>query len=112
MTDRQPAKERRAARRVRARLEALWGRGAMTSRGVIRDLSVRGCFVATAEGAREGEELRVEVGVLGVAHLPMVGRVARVVKGVGLGVRFERATPAQELALEAVIKHLLHRPSG
>ena len=103
-------RERRSATRERALITAWWGTEGRSQQGVIRDLSLEGCFVSTKESAEMGKSVWVEVGLPSVAHMQISGTVVRVERGVGFAVRFRRCTATERTVLTSIIKRLGKKP--
>lgn len=100
--------ERRGAPRTVAGMEAAWGDRRPTQTGRIRDLSTEGCFINSSAAVPVGSAIVVEVGVPGLARVPLAGTVVWS-KSTGFAVRFGKYTQTDRLILERILAHLSGR---
>ena len=103
--------ERRHAPRLRANLKTYLECGADRREAVIRDLSLKGCFVVTPDEFPVGAAVKVEVGLPRVLHMTLAGTVARHLTGRGVGVRFKEVNATQQALLTKLMQNIaLRRP--
>lgn len=91
--------DKRAATRVPVQIRAHCRRDGILIDGLVEDVSRSGLFLRTSSAIGEGEQAVLDIDLPGQATLRRVVEVARVVLGVGMGLRFVgRPAPSRSLA--------------
>lgn len=98
--------ERERAPRAKTSIKVRWSWGPVEREGVIRDISVMGCFIATGEQVAAGDAILIGLGIPGLIHMRIEGLVVRRERGEGFGVRFKKMSGTEQALLSHAVRYL------
>jgi hypothetical protein len=101
--------ERRKSERVRVHLSTEWKSEQAKHEGTIADISLNGCFIATAEEVMVGDFVEVEIRVPSVMRMDLRGIVAHKIRGRGFAIRFKDLTGTEQGLLQVLLKTMKQR---
>ena len=106
--DKAPAEGRRRPRAARAEtpLKVMWSWGPVEQGGVLRNISVGGCFIETGGEVSLGDRIQFRLSVPGFLHMQMVGMVIRRRQREGFALRFSKLSATEQALLERAVRHL------
>ena len=109
--DKAPAEGRRRPRAARAEapLEVVWSWGPVEQEGVLRNVSVGGCFIEAGGEVSLGDRIQFRLSVPGLLHMQMAGMVVRRRQGEGFALRFAKLSATEQALLERAVRHLQAR---
>ena len=109
--DKAPAEGRRRARatRVYAPLKVVWSWGPVEQQGVLRNVSVGGCFIEAGGEVSLGDRIQFRLSVPGLLHMQVAGMVVRRRQGEGFALRFNKLGATEQSLLERAVRHLQAR---
>ena len=113
--DRSPTGRRRRPRAARAEapLKVLWHWGPVEQQGVVRNISVGGCFIEAEGEVSLGDKIQFRLSVPGLLYMQMAGMVVRRQRGEGFALRFNKLSATEQSLLERAVRHLqLHAAHG
>jgi len=106
--DKAPAEGRRRPRAARAEapIKVVWSWGPVEQEGVLRNISVGGCFIEAGGEVSPGDRIQFQLSVPGLLHMRMAGMVVRRRQGEGFALRFAKLSATEQSLLERAVKHL------
>ena len=109
--DKAPAEGRRRPRAARAEapFKVVWNWGPVEQEGVIRNISIGGCFIEAGGEVSIGDRIKFRLSVPGLLHMEMVGMVVRRRQGEGFALRFTKLSATEQALLERAVRHLQAR---
>jgi hypothetical protein len=110
-SDEDPAEGRRRPRAARAEapLDVVWSWGPVEQRGVLRNISVGGCFIEAGGEVSLGDRIQFRLSVPGLLHMQMAGMVVRRRQGEGFALRFAKLSATEQALLGRAVRHLQAR---
>jgi PilZ domain len=103
--------ERRKSERVRVHLNTRWKNERTIREGMVVDISLHGCFVATPDEVRAGDFIEVEISVPSVLRMDLGGIVAHKIRGKGFAIRFKDLSGTKQSLLQLLMKMIKQRAS-
>jgi hypothetical protein len=112
--DKAPAEGRRRPRtaRVATPLKVVWSWGPVEQEGVLRNISVGGCFIETVDEVCLGDRIQFHLSVPGLLHMQMGGMVIRRRQREGFALRFTKLSATEQALLGRAVRHLQARGSA
>ena len=109
--DQAPAEGHRRPRAARAEapLDVVWSWGPVEQEGVLRNISVGGCFIEAGSEVSLGDRIQFRLSVPGFLHMQMAGMVVRKRQGEGFALRFSKLSDTEQSLLERAVRHLQAR---
>ena len=103
-----PAEGRKRPRAVRAEapLGVVWSWGPVEQEGVLRNISVGGCFIEAGGEVSLGDRIQFRLSVPGLLHMQMAGMVVRRQRAEGFALRFNKLSATEQSLLERAVRHL------
>jgi hypothetical protein len=84
----------------------VWNWGPVEQDGVIRNISVGGCFIKAGGEVSLGDRIQFRLTVPGLLHMQMSGMVVRRRQGEGFALRFTKLSATEQALLERAVRHL------
>lgn len=104
------AMDKREAVRVPAQVRAQCRRDGVIIDGLVEDVSRSGLFLKASSVIRQGEQAELDLALPGEGTLRLPVEVVRVVRGVGMGLRFVgEPEPSRTLANFIMFQHQIAR---
>ena len=102
------AEGRRRPRAVRAEapLKVVWSWGPVEQEGILRNISVGGCFIEAGGEVSLGDRIHFRLSVPGLLHMQVAGLVVRRRSGEGFALRFSKVSTTEQALLERAVSHL------
>ena len=106
--DKAPAEGRRRPRAARAvaPLKVVWSWGPVEQEGVLRNVSVGGCFIEAGGEVSLGDRIQFRLSVPGLLNMQMAGMVVRRRQGEGFALRFAKLSATEQSLLGRAVRHL------
>lgn len=104
--------ELRKAERVRVYLDTIWNIGLESHSGVIRNISLSGCFVSTLEPINLKEQVEVDVNAPAILRMTVRGAVVHRINGRGFAIRFGEMNVTEQKLLRLLLKMMKERESA
>lgn len=101
--------QRLRAVRAEAPLKVMWSWGPVEQEGVLRNISVGGCFIEAEGQLSLGDRIQFRLSVPGLLHMQMAGMVVRRSSGEGFALRFNKLSATEQALLERAVRHLRAR---
>lgn len=92
--------------RVEAALKVRWSWGPVEQDGIIRNISIGGCFIETESEVSMGDKIQFRLSVPKLLHMQIGGMVVRGRRGDGFALRFNKLSATEKALLERAVKHL------
>ena len=87
-------------------LKARWSWGPVEQDGVIRNISIGGCFIETESEVSVGDKIHFWLCVPKLLNMQMAGMVVRGRRGDGFALRFNKLSVTEQSLLERAVRHL------
>lgn len=101
--------ELRKAERVRLQLDTHWSVGLETHKGVIRNISMSGCFISTQDGVALRDIVEVDVNAPAILRMTVRGAVVHRINGRGFAIRFGEMNVTEQRLLKLLLKMMKER---
>lgn len=103
--------ELRKAERVRVYLDTIWNIGLESRPGIIRNISLSGCFVSTLEPVNLRDVVEVDVNAPAILRMTVRGAVVHRITGRGFAIRFGEMNVTEQRLLKLLLKMMKERES-
>ena len=103
--------ELRKAERVRLYLDTQWIVGLETHKGIIRNISMSGCFVSTDDPVNLRDLVEVDVNAPAILRMTVRGAVVHRINGKGFAIRFGEMNVTEQRLLTLLLKMMKERES-
>ena len=103
--------ELRKAERVRLHLDTLWNVGMEMHKGIIRNISMSGCFVSTNDPVNLRDLVEVDVNAPAILRMTVRGAVVHRLNGKGFAIRFGEMNVTDQRLLTLLLKMMKERES-
>lgn len=103
--------ELRKAERVRLYLDTYWNIGTETHKGIIRNISMSGCFVSTLDPVNLRDLVEVDVNAPAILRMTVRGAVVHRINGRGFAIRFADMNVTEQKLLKLLLKMMKERES-
>jgi hypothetical protein len=104
--------ELRKAERVRVFLDTVWNVGTESHSGVIRNISLSGCFVSTLEPINLRDVVEVDVNAPAILRMTVRGAVVHRINGRGFAIRFGEMKVTEQNLLKLLLRMMKERESA
>lgn len=104
--------ELRKAERVRISLDTVWISGVESHKGTIRNISMSGCFVSTADPVNLRDIVEVDVNAPAILRMTVRGPVVHRINGKGFAIRFGDMNVTEQRLLTLLLKLMKERESA
>ena len=104
--------ELRKAERVRLFLDTQWSVGTATHKGIIRNISMSGCFVSTLDPVNIRDMIEVDVNAPAILRMTVRGPVVHRINGRGFAIRFGEMNVTEQRLLKLLLKMMKERESA
>lgn len=103
--------ELRKAERVRLFMDTSWCVGLETHKGVIRNMSMSGCFISTEDPVNLRDVIEVDVNAPAILRMTVRGPVVHRIIGKGFAIRFGDMNVTEQKLLALLLKMMKERES-
>lgn len=103
--------ELRKAERVRLFIDTSWTVGLETHKGVIRNISMSGCFVSTLDPVQLRDLVEVDLNAPAILRMTVKGSVVHRINGKGFAIRFVEMNVTEQRLLTLLLKMMKERES-
>ena len=103
--------ELRKAERVRLHLDTVWCVGLETRKGVIRNISMSGCFISSVDPVNLRDFVEVDVNAPSILRMTVTGAVVHRINGRGFAIRFGELNVTEQRLLKLLLKMMKERES-
>lgn len=104
--------ELRKAERVRLFLDTHWSIGTQSHKGIIRNISMTGCFVSTLDPVNIRDVVEVDVNAPAILRMTVRGAVVHRIDGRGFAIRFADMNVTEQRLLRLLLKMMKERESS
>lgn len=102
--DRRKGVERRSVKRHEVTIDIEWEGTRGREKGVLGDISEKGCFVLCSGNVEDGEAVNIFVPISDGMKIQFTGEVVNHVVEIGFGLQFIGLNPAQQELLQRILE--------